>query len=80
MLGWETGIKNASRLEYTTTTRDKLREDLDNTRERGYSIGRAEMIPGVATLGAPIFDLVHLVYAGMAISAGPLLPCLLLSQ
>ena len=55
----------------TITTRDKLRVDLDNTRERGYSIGRAEMIPGVAALGAPIFDRKHQLAGAISISQSP---------
>ncbi len=40
---------------HTITSADKLRKDLEQTRERGYSISREEMIPGLAALGAPIF-------------------------
>ncbi len=39
----------------TITGADKLRKDLEQTRERGYSISREEMVPGMAALGAPIF-------------------------
>jgi len=55
----------------TITSRDKLREDLDNTRERGYSIGREEMIPGVAALGAPIFDRKYQLAGAISISQSP---------
>lgn len=33
-----------------------LLQDLEETRERGYSINREEMIPGVAALGTPVFS------------------------
>src|SRR5208283_3655734 len=33
-----------------------LLQDLEKTRERGYSINREEMIPGVAALGTPVFS------------------------
>jgi DNA-binding IclR family transcriptional regulator len=55
----------------TITARDKLCEDLEDTRERGYSIGRAEMIPGVAALGAPIFDRKHRLAGAISISQSP---------
>ena len=55
----------------TITSRDKLREDLDDARARGYSIGRAEMIPGVAALGAPIFDRRHQLAGAISISQSP---------
>jgi DNA-binding IclR family transcriptional regulator len=44
---------------YTNTTivkkRDALKE-IEKTRQRGYSISRAEFSPGVMTLAVPIFD------------------------
>jgi DNA-binding IclR family transcriptional regulator len=40
---------------HTITSADKLRKDLEQIRERGYSISREEMIPGLTALGAPIF-------------------------
>jgi len=33
-----------------------LLQDLEKTRERGYSISREEMIPGVVALGTPVFS------------------------
>jgi len=39
----------------TIVSQERLRADLDLTRERGYSLSREEMIPGLAALGAPIF-------------------------
>lgn len=38
----------------TITSRKALRADLEQTRERGYSITREEMIPGLVALGAPV--------------------------
>jgi DNA-binding IclR family transcriptional regulator len=34
----------------------QLSQDLEKTRERGYSISREEMIPGVVALGTPVFS------------------------
>ena len=39
----------------TIVTAEELVKDLEKTRERGYSISREEMIPGMTALGAPIF-------------------------
>ena len=49
----------------------KLLEDLDKTRERGFSIGREEMIPGNAALGAPIFGRKKELVGAISISGAP---------
>ena len=50
---------------------EKLLKDLNKTRERGYSIAREEMIPGVAALGAPIFRRGHELAGAISISGSP---------
>ncbi|UHQ96320.1 IclR family transcriptional regulator [Natrinema halophilum] len=39
--------------ENTITDRDKLFEDLEKTRQRGYSVNREEKIPGLVGIGVP---------------------------
>lgn len=41
----------------TITDRDQLQNDLDETKERGYSINKEEFLPGLIAIGAPIFNL-----------------------
>jgi DNA-binding IclR family transcriptional regulator len=55
----------------TITSREKLRSELETTRERGYSISREEMIPGLAALGAPIFGRGREVVGAISISEAP---------
>jgi DNA-binding IclR family transcriptional regulator len=55
----------------TIVNRDTLRADLEATRERGYSISREEMIPGLAALGAPIFGRSRELVGAISISAAP---------
>jgi DNA-binding IclR family transcriptional regulator len=45
-----------TRTPHTLTTEQALRTDLAETRQRGYSISDSDVTPGVAALGAPIFD------------------------
>ena len=40
----------------TLATEDALRADLAATRARGYSISDSDVTPGIAALGAPVFD------------------------
>jgi DNA-binding IclR family transcriptional regulator len=44
------------RTPHSISTEDALRADLAATRQRGYSISDSDATPGVAALGAPIFD------------------------
>ncbi len=55
----------------TLMSREALRADLDATRERGYSISREEMIPGLAALGAPIFGRNRELVGAISISETP---------
>ena len=67
-------LRTAELLRHTRGTivnRDTLRADLEATRERGYSISREEMIPGLAALGAPIFGRGRELVGAISISAAP---------
>lgn len=55
----------------TLLTREALRADLEAARERGYSISREEMIPGLAALGAPVFGRHREVVGAISISESP---------
>jgi DNA-binding IclR family transcriptional regulator len=55
----------------TIVSPEKLLKDLKKTRERGYSIAREEMIPGVAALGAPIFRRTQELAGAISISGSP---------
>ena len=55
----------------TIVSSEKLLKDLKKTRERGYSVAREEMIPGVAALGAPIFRRGHELAGAISISGSP---------
>lgn len=55
----------------TLTSREALRADLEATRERGYSISREEMIPGLAALGAPVFGRGRELVGALSISETP---------
>lgn len=41
----------------TITDRSKLEKDLQQTRQRGYSVNKEEFLPGLIAMGAPIYDL-----------------------
>lgn len=56
--------------ENTITDPDMLRQELELTRNRGYSIDQAEHQPGLNCLGAPIRDLSGRVFAAVSVS-GP---------
>jgi DNA-binding IclR family transcriptional regulator len=52
-------LRNTKLVRHTPTTIVDLKlllQDLEKTRERGYSINREEMIPGVAAMGTPVFS------------------------
>lgn len=45
------------RTDFTITNKGDLRHELAETKKRGYSVNREEFLPGLISLGAPIFDL-----------------------
>ncbi len=58
------------RTDHTITERDKLIDDLEKTRERGYSIDNMEIEDHLTCLGAPIMNGQGEVFASISIS-GP---------
>jgi IclR family acetate operon transcriptional repressor len=54
----------------TITDREALREELERTRERGYSLDDVENEEGIRCAGAPVFDHTGGVQAGISV-AGP---------
>lgn len=44
------------RTENTITDRDRLLEELEQVRERGYAVSRGENVNGIYSVGAPIVD------------------------
>lgn len=52
----------------TITDRDKILEQLDITRQRGFSMEREELIQGLVAIGAPIFDQGGLLIAAISLS------------
>ncbi len=56
---------------HTLTDRQKLMEDLEQTRLRGYAVDREESLSGVFCLGAPIFDETKRPVAAVSVSSGP---------
>jgi len=55
----------------TIMSKTQLKTELEETRERGYSITREEMIPGLAALGAPIFGRSRELIGAISISETP---------
>lgn len=55
----------------TITDLAQLRKDIEAVRERGYSITREEMIPGLAALGAPVFGRDRRLEGAISISETP---------
>jgi DNA-binding IclR family transcriptional regulator len=51
----------------TPVTRDALFAELARTRERGYALSDEDVTPGIASLGAPIFDYTGEVRAALSI-------------
>jgi DNA-binding IclR family transcriptional regulator len=49
----------------------QLRRDIESVRQRGYSITREEMIPGLAALGAPVFGRDGRLVGAISISETP---------
>jgi DNA-binding IclR family transcriptional regulator len=67
-------VRNLDLVRHTRSTiasREQLRLDLAATRERGYSITREEMIPGLAALGAPVFGRNRTLMGAMSLSETP---------
>jgi IclR family acetate operon transcriptional repressor len=60
----------APRAVNTITDPDALREELQRTRERGYSLDDVENEDGIRCTGAPVFDHTGRVQAGISV-AGP---------
>jgi DNA-binding IclR family transcriptional regulator len=55
----------------TIVSSEELLDDLAKIRERGYSISREEMIPGLVALGAPIFGRTRGLAGAASISGSP---------
>lgn len=55
----------------TITEKEKLREDLAATRQRGYALDREESVKGLGCIAAPIFEQQGTVTGGLSLS-GPL--------
>lgn len=53
--------------EKTLSDHDDLVEELARIRERGYSVSSEELLPGVAAVGAPVFDSAGRVVAGVSL-------------
>lgn len=56
----------------TITSRERLREELDRVRERGWALADSELEPGLIAVAAPVFSASGDVVAAMSIS-GPTL-------
>ena len=67
-------LQETELVRHTRTTivvLEKLLMDLEETRQRGYSISSEEMIPGLAALGAPIFGKTKQLVGAISISYSP---------
>jgi DNA-binding IclR family transcriptional regulator len=56
-----------ARTPRSIATEEALRRDLAETRERGYAISDSDATPGVAAIGAPVFDLSERAIAAISI-------------
>jgi DNA-binding IclR family transcriptional regulator len=54
---------------HTLTRRSKLKAELLRVRRQGYAINAEETIAGVILVGAPLFDSLGRVFAGISVSA-----------
>lgn len=54
---------------HTLTSRMQLEAELTRVRQRGYAINDEETIEGVILVGAPLFDSLGRVFAGISVSA-----------
>jgi DNA-binding IclR family transcriptional regulator len=57
----------ASLTDRTPTTRDDLFRELEDTLAKGYAISDEDVTPGIASIGAPIFDYTGGVRAALSI-------------
>lgn len=67
---WETYLEQAQLDPFTGksfTTRKAVLSELRATRERGYAISDEDVTPGVASIGAPIFDHRGVIRASLSI-------------
>jgi DNA-binding IclR family transcriptional regulator len=53
----------------TRTRRDELKAELLRVRQQGYAVNAEETIEGAILLGAPLFDSLGRVFAGISVSA-----------
>ncbi|MFI1469232.1 IclR family transcriptional regulator [Streptomyces wuyuanensis] len=69
----EQRVLQAPRLEqftpYTLVNRDRLREEFETIRERGYSVSDGESVEGILGLAAPVVDATGSVTAAVHVSA-----------
>jgi DNA-binding IclR family transcriptional regulator len=65
------GVELTRHTPHTIMSRARLRTDIEETRNRRYSIVREEMILGLAALGAPIFGPKGEVVGAISISGTP---------
>jgi DNA-binding IclR family transcriptional regulator len=56
-----------ARTPHSISTEEALRADLAETRQRGYSISDSDATPGVAAIGAPVFDMTERPVAAISI-------------
>jgi DNA-binding IclR family transcriptional regulator len=56
-----------ARTPHSLATEGALRQDLAETRRRGYSVSDSDATPGVAAIGAPVFDLRERAVAAISI-------------
>lgn len=68
---WHEYVRGRDLERYTRTTpatADELLEELEATRLRGYALSDGDVTPGIAALGAPVFDHHCRVIAALSIS------------
>jgi DNA-binding IclR family transcriptional regulator len=67
---WEEFVRSSDLVAYTErtpTTRTALFRELEETLERGYAISDEDVTPGIASVGAPIFDYTGAVRAAISV-------------
>lgn len=68
---WDTYLLDRELERFTPSTpasRDEVLKELESTRRRGYAISDGDVTPGIAALGAPIYDHRGRVAAALSIS------------